>query len=128
MSVLSIVLKKKDISRLYVRRSIAIQLTGTYAAPDNVDFTTMTNPTKQPKGKFGGLNSSSRSIPGTDDITQAMYAGYNLQIVQNPTSPALNNYQLYIYTASGTALSGAIPSSLLGVDIMFDVVTSLKRD
>jgi hypothetical protein len=133
MSVSSITLKRKDLSRNHATRWIAIQLgAGNYVQNANggfpVDFTTMANPQKIQKGKFGGVASSPNSIPATDDILPADLAGYQIYISQNAVAPTLKNYVLTIFQSTQELAAGAMPAGLQLTDIMFEIITPLKRD
>lgn len=133
MAVSTITLKRKDLSRTHATRWIAIQLgAGNYVAIANggltVDFTTMANPLKIQKGKFGGVALSPNSIPANDDIVPAALAGYDIFLTQPAAAPTLKNYQLSIYQSTAELAAGAMPAGLQGVDIMFEIISPLKRE
>ena len=130
MSVATVTLKRRLLSRNECRRIIAVTLTGTCGNPDLIDLSKLANPSKAAKAQlWGGPLGSTKALPATDDIlTVGIPGGYDAQIVQNPTNPTLKNYQLYLFSSGGTALSSTVPAGLLGVDLLFEIITSQKYE
>lgn len=130
MSVASITLKRRTpLGPRQIRRQIAIQLANNYTTGgETIDLTTMLNPAKIEHGKFGGVAGSVKALPQSDDIyTVKIPNGYDAILSQAAASPTLKNFVLQIFTSGGTELAQAgYPAGLLGVDLVFEVLTTMK--
>lgn len=132
MAVKSITLFAKGMLRDKALRTIAIQFdnqnytTGGFT----VDFSTLTNPKKFPHGKFGGVGSSTKSLPANNDIDAPQpIDGYGFTLQQAAANPTIKNYVIQVWGSGGSELAaGAMPALLQGVDLAFDIRTPLKYD
>lgn len=130
MAVASITVNRSYPVGRHWNRQIAIRLSGSYpgTAGETIDFTTMLNTNKLPRGKFGGVAGSTKALPANDDIYIVRVPdGYDASLQQAAASPTLKNYVLHIFTTSDTELSsGAYAAGLTAMDIVIDVIQSIK--